>query len=46
MASSNFDARIMNVVQATPHPGNIKHRNVEGYTVLMYVIYVSLLNII
>ena len=43
MALSSFDTRIMKVVQAT-HQYQIW--NVEGYTLVIYVTYVSLLDII
>ena len=43
MALSSFDSRIMKVVQAT-HQYQIW--NVEGYTLVIYVTYVSLLDII
>ena len=44
VALSDFGTRIMKVVQVTHHQGDIRY--VKGYTVLIDVIHVNLLNII
>ena len=41
MALSNFDTKIMKVVLATHHQGDIRYRMSRGHTIFIPVTYVS-----
>ena len=45
MALDKFDTTILKVVHATHNQGDARYGMLRGYTVLMYVTYVSSLDI-